>query len=72
MYQGSTLSCLLYLIYSLDISNVTHDNIHKHNINEFKCGSPKVEVYIDDAYTTMNDEPKEIWKSIESYIIKMN
>ena len=66
------MSCLLYLIYSLDISNVTHINTHKHNINEYRCGAPKIEIYIDDAYATISSNPNNIWKEIENYIKKMN
>ena len=56
MYQDSTLSCLLYVIYSLDIGYNTHINKHKHNINEYKCGAPKCEIYIDDVYATISGE----------------
>ena len=68
VYQGSTLSCLLYIIYSLDIGYVTHNNKHSNNINEYRCGEPKLEIYIDDVYATISGEINTIWINIEKYI----
>ena len=56
----------------LYIGYTTHSNKHKHNINEYKCGDPKLEIYIEDVYATISGEVDNIWKNIEKYIAKIN
>ena len=47
--QGSTLSCVFYLIYILDLPFIFHDQ--KHYPEEFlKCPNEKLKSYIDDNY----------------------
>lgn len=50
--QGSTLSCLMYLIYIMDIPTSFHDKPHSP-LNDFHCHRPTVTTYVDDFNTTI-------------------
>ena len=72
IFQGSVMSLILYLIYSLDITSITHETNHKDNYCESKCKNPIIEIYIDDTYGTLEDNNNDIWEKVKKYIKKVN
>ena len=54
--QGSVMSCLLYLIYVLDIPNLFHTSQHKIEDTDH-CDKPSIQTFVDDLMTTIRSEP---------------
>ena len=64
--QGSMLSCLLYLIFILDIPDICHTE--KHNIGDYrKCSQPNISTFIDNNYVKVR---KTNDKSLEDEVYK--
>ena len=72
VFQGSVMSSLLYLIYSMDITSITHEKKHSDNYKENNCNSPKIESYVDDTYGIITENKWNIWQNINKYINKIN
>ena len=72
VFQGSTFSCLLYLIYTIDIHGTTHKFKHTSNLNIHKCNSPTIEAYIDDAFSIIKGTKDDIWIKIKKYTVQIN
>ena len=53
--QGSVLSCILYLLYILDIPTIFHKKVHSIEDTD-KCTSPSLQTFIDDILTTIQRE----------------
>ena len=53
--QGSVMSCLLYLIYVMDIPNLFHDNQHKVEETD-SCPKPSIQTFVDDLMTSIHKE----------------
>ena len=70
--QGSTLSGLLYLIYTLDITATNHIKNHKNNLSEKQCTRAKSAAYVDDVYGVVVAEEEQIWNSAKNYINSLN
>lgn len=75
--QGSTLSCLLYLIYILDMPSTFHIKPHSP-LQDSKCEHPSTHTYVDDFNTTvktpknnpnkMNTQIQENLKKTQEYM----
>ena len=72
--QGSTLSCVLYLIYILDLPELFHTE--KHEPAEYRnCHNTNLKTFIDDAYLktikkqgkTLKETVVETMNTIEEY-----
>ena len=72
VFQELILSCLLYIIYTLDINKIKHEVKHQNNISEYECKQTKIEAFVDDTYGIIKSNKNEIWKNIESYVFKLN
>lgn len=60
--QGSTLSCLMYLIYIMDMPSVTHIKNHTP-LQDANCLRPTTLTYVDDLNTTVTttkDNPQHL------------
>ena len=69
--QGSVLSCIMYLVYILDIPTIVHQNVHKIEDTD-ECRSPSLQTFIDDILTTIQREDNQtMQKSIENTIDKI-
>ena len=73
--QGSTLSCVLYIIYILDITRIYH-NV-KHTPKEYNdCSSTNAKSFVDDNFLltkpkpgqTLEDSVLETMKKVEDYM----
>ena len=53
--QGSVLSCILYLIYILDIPTIFHTKEHENQDKDI-CKEPTAQTYIDDIMSTVKKE----------------
>ena len=64
--QGSTLSGLLYLIYTLDLPLTNHNEVHKLPDDD-KCKLPKTTTFVDDSTIkiTLNDDHDQHNKQIK-------
>ena len=58
MFQGSIWSGLLYIIYTLDIHQITHEIKHENNISEFECKETKIKAFVDDTYGIIKSNEK--------------
>ena len=47
--QGSTLSCILYMVYILDMPQLFHTKRHEPREHR-ECGEPDLKTFVDDAY----------------------
>lgn len=56
--QGSTLSCLLYLIYILDMPEIFHNKPHTP-YQDVKCPRPTTFTYVDDFNTTITTKKND-------------
>ena len=67
--QGSTLSGLLYLIFSLDIPKLFHNN--KHNaIEDRNCNASSLKTYVDDIFPiTVAKDGEDMKIKIISHVI---
>ena len=72
VFQGSILSGLLYVIYTLDINSITHEKKHKNNISEYKCHKPKIDAFVDDTYGVIRTNENNVWNDIKEYTMKLN
>ena len=72
VFQGSSLSGILYLIYNLDINLVTHFKKHKNNLSERKCLKTKNCSYVDDIYGSVVSTKDSLWSDIINYINNLN
>ena len=62
--QGSSLSCLLYLIFILDFPDIFHNQNHEPITMRY-CKKTNLKTYIDDAFILIQKEKdKEIGQSI--------
>ena len=64
--QGSTLSCLFYLIFILDIPSICHDSQHSP-AEAILCKQPNIDTFIDDNFVRIT-KPKD--DSIENEVAK--
>lgn len=69
-FQGSTFSGLMFLIYTLDICNTTHNKQHMNNISE-KCTN-KLSNNVDDIFAVIMSSKDKLLNDINEYIIKIN
>ena len=66
--QGSILSGLFAMLYTLDIHKINHP-INHNNFNEYNnCENPKSLVYVDDVYCIIQTKNEDIWNHIKKYI----
>ena len=56
--QGSVMSCLLYLIYVMDIPNLFHVNQHPVELSD-ECDKPSIQTFVDNLMTTIRKDPQE-------------
>ena len=59
--QGSTLSCLLYLIFIMDIPMICHDKIHQP-LDYRNCSQPSIETFVDDNFVSIKIEKQQDMK----------
>ena len=50
--QGSVMSCLLYLVYILDLPTILHEKNHTPK-EQRNCTEPSLETYVDDNFVTI-------------------
>ena len=60
----ATVSCLFYLIYILDISQIGHDVIHTP-IGYRSCSKPNTATYVDDNYVTIRRKDKSLEEDVK-------
>ena len=70
--QGSVLSGLLYLIFTLDMHYRTHPMKHSNHSEYSKCKNIYMNTFVDDVYSIIESTDKEIWNKVEKYIRIMN
>ena len=69
--QGSVMSCLLYLIYIMDIPNLFHSNQHSVEDTD-SCSKPSIQTFVDDLMTTIRKNPQEpLQTTVEESLIKI-
>ena len=69
--QGSVLSCILYLVYILDIPSLFHDKQHMVEETD-NCDKPAAQTFVDDIMVTIQKETnKELQESIAATITKI-
>ena len=68
--QGSTLSCVLYLMYILDLPEIFHSE--KHSPEEYRnCSKTNVKTFVDDGYLrTLKKEDKTLKELIKETMEK--
>ena len=64
--QGSTLSCILYIIYILDLPSIFHNELHDP-IKDNDCKETQATTYVDDIYLKITKGKN---KSLKESIIK--
>ena len=73
--QGSTLSCLLYLLYILDIPTYLHEIDH-NPLDYRKCNQPNISTFVDDNYMVirrklghkLEDDVTETMNNLNNYM----
>ena len=68
--QGSIVSGLFYLIYTLDMHMITHKYQHKSHQEYVTWKRDEMNVYVDDCYAII-EQRKDLWQQIKDYIILM-
>ena len=63
--QGSVISGILYLIYTLDMPLVMHDNIRDSLTEYSNCKRIQNLTYIDDCFVILEDDDHNIWKQTD-------
>ena len=63
--QGSTLSCLFFIIYILDIPQIGHSELHDA-IKNRQCSAPNIDTFMDDNYVRIVRNNK----SLESKVLQ--
>ena len=69
--QGSSLSCLFYNIFTLDLPFITHEHMHQSHIEYFTCKKPFLCAYIDDCFGIIEGKADNIWQKNDNYIEKL-
>ena len=70
--QGSTLSGLLYLIYTLDVTDLFHNTKHTQ-IEDRECKKTSIKTYVDDMFPlVVADNDEDINNKIKITINKIN
>ena len=66
--QGSILSGIFAMLFTLDIHQITHP-INHNNFNEYYyCNNPKSIIYVDDIYSIIQTKNDDIWSHVKKYI----
>ena len=66
--QGSVLSSLLWIIYTLDLHNQPHRVKHNNHLEYSRCNRTNMCVYIDDSYSIVRETGKGLWEDVRSQI----
>ena len=61
--QGSTLSCILFLIFILDMPEIFHERRHTP-AEQQKCCLPNLKTFVDDAYIKARREDDETFNQV--------
>ena len=61
--QGSTLSCILYLAYILDMPQLSHTSIHNPQEQE-ECKSTDLKTFVDDAFLVATKKPGQTFQEV--------
>ena len=70
--QGSIVSGLFYIMYTLDMHQQSHILKHKSHREYLECKNPSINVYVDDCFGIIKTENRNIWKLIDKYIRRLN
>ena len=72
--QGSTLSCIFYLIFILDVPQIGHQVSHEQ-IQYRNCSKPTYATFVDDNYViikktnkTIEEHVKETLEEVKNYM----
>ena len=69
--QGSTLSCLLYLIYTLDLPTLYHDS-NPTIQHQIECTQPTPTTFVDDTTITVDiSNPANRQQNLNSALLKV-
>ena len=69
--QGSILSGIFAMLFTLDIHKVSH-SINHQNFNEYyQCENPKNLIYVDDVYTIVQTKNDDVWPEVRKFISNM-
>ena len=71
IFQGSSLSCLFYNIFTLDLPFINHNEVHLSHYENYLCKQPFICTYIDDCYGVIEGNDENIWMKIAEYIEKI-
>ena len=67
------MSCLFYLIYTLDQPLIPHNHLHENIIEYRQCKAPTASTYVDDIYSIIIKKPEEtLWNSASNNITQLN
>ena len=69
--QGSILSGVFAMIFTLDIHKITHPINHKKFNEYYFCHNPKSIIYVDDVYSIIQTKNDDIWSYVKKYIENM-
>ena len=66
--QGSVLSCILYLLYIMDLPLIFHEQTHRIETTD-ACNKPSLQTFVDDILTTiLRIKNKTMQESVEHSI----
>ena len=61
--QGSTLSCILYLTYILDMPQLFHTKLHTPQEQE-DCSATDLKTFVDDAFLVATKQPNQTFTEV--------
>ena len=68
--QGSTLSCLFYLIFIMDIPQIGHELIHSP-LGYRNCTQPNISTYVDDNYVKIKKQDRSLEEEVQIAMSKI-
>merc|ERR1712055_597362 len=69
--QGSILSGIFAVIFTLDIHKISHSQNHNKFNEYYSCKNPKNIVFVDDVYTIIQTKNYDVWPHVKKFIQKM-
>merc|ERR1712055_185261 len=69
--QGSILSGIFAMLFTLDLHQITHPINHNIFNEYYSCNNPKSIIYVDDVYSIIQTKNNDIWSHIKKYLEQM-
>ena len=71
--QGSVMSGLLFLIFTMDMPNILHQKPHSNHIEDYNCTLNSYNVnFVDDSYRIIQAHKNLLWEHIQRYLPENN